>query len=214
MKFSSFSLLILCLHFYPVSAQDVFSYPLDNRSRPLVIAISSRIASHKIIKATFTQTKMVSRLSRTFNSSGKMIFAADRGLLWQVTDPFPSTTIITSDRLTQKSASGKISTLSVGDNDTFKRFSSTIQAIFKGDFPEIENEFEIYFFQVPQGRWIIGLKPRDTSLRDIISSIEIHGTVDLEKFILTEANGDTVTYEFTDITYPVQLSAADENAFF
>ena len=214
MKSAIFSLLILFLYTYSVNAQNVFSYPLNNRSRPLVMAISSRIASHKVIKAYFTQTKKISRLSRTFNSTGKMIFAADRGLLWEVISPFPSTTIITSNSLVQKSASGKISTLSVGDNDTFKRFSSTIQAIFKGDFPEIERDFKIYFFKASPGTWIIGLKPRDKTLRDIIFSIEIQGTVDLEKFILTESNGDTVSYEFTDITYPVELSPADEKAFF
>ncbi|MBN1799477.1 MAG: outer membrane lipoprotein carrier protein LolA [Spirochaetales bacterium] len=214
MKSAIFSLLIFFLSTFPGDAQNVFSYPLTDSSRPEVKAISARIASHKLIKASFTQTKKISRLSRTLNSTGKMIFVVDRGLLWEVISPFPSVTIITSDRLVQKSASGKISTLSARDNDTFKRFSSTIQAIFKGNLPELERDFEIYYYKDTPSTWTIGLKPRDRTLRDIISSIEIHGAVDLEKFILTEANGDTVSYEFADITYPVELSAADEKAFF
>jgi outer membrane lipoprotein-sorting protein len=214
MKSAVFSLFLLLLYSFSAEAQDIFAYPLNNQSRAEVTAITSRLASHKIIKASFTQTKEISRLSRTFTSKGNMIFAAERGLLWEVTKPFPSTTIITDEKIIQKSASGKISSLSVGDNDTFKRFSSTIQAIFKGDFPSIEKNFEIYFFKAAAGNWIIGLKPRDKTLRALIASIQIHGKIDLSEFILTEANGDTVTYRFSNITYPVELSPADEKAFF
>ncbi|RPJ08424.1 MAG: outer membrane lipoprotein carrier protein LolA [Spirochaetaceae bacterium] len=198
----------------PATAQDVFSHPMDEASKPQVILICNRMGQHKVIKASFTQTKTITRLSRTFTSTGRMIFDVARGLLWEVRDPFPSATVMTRDRIAQRSSSGKISVLPASNNDTFRRFSATMQAVLNGDFKSIENGFVIHFMMPSDGRWIIGLVPRDRTLLGVIKAMEIWGASDLEGFSLKEASGDSVTYKFSGVSYPEKLDINDEKAFF
>ena len=214
MKCFQAALLLWLAWAIPASAQDVFSHPLNDRTHREVKTVTQRLASRPVIKADFRQTKTVARLSRTFISTGTMIFSVERGLLWQVQTPVAGATVMTRNRIAQKSPSGRISVIAGGAHDTFRRFAAIMQAVFSGDDILIEKEFNVFFRRTGGRRWEIGLVPKDTTVKGVIASLEIRGDDDLDGFVLREAGGDHVEYSFSRITYPATLSPADEKAFF
>ncbi len=205
-------LLASCLA--TAAAQDVFAHPLTERGRPEVVAIAKRMASRPLVTASFTQTKRVAKLNKTFVSRGRMIFDASRGLVWETKSPFPGTLLMTKDAIKQKTAGGKTSVLASGDNDTFKRFAGVMQAVFSGDLESIEKEFDIFYLSPAAGSWIIGLKPRDKTLASVVGGLALKGADGLAGISLIETSGDKVEYAFTDVASPAALGPADEKAFF
>jgi hypothetical protein len=194
--------------------QPVFDFPLTPAARPALVRICARIAQNHVVEGTFTQKKHVQRLSKDFVSQGRFIFAVDKGILWDVLTPFPSTTIMTRDRLVQRTPGGRTSVLDGAANPVFRRFADTLQAVFSGDLKAIEEEFDLFFDDRQEVPWRLGLVPRDSVVRAVISSMEIAGDVYVGELIVKEAGADTVRYSFSDVRTPAALSADEEKLFF
>jgi outer membrane lipoprotein-sorting protein len=167
-----------------------------------------------VVEGTFTQTKHLKRLSKDFVSRGRFIFAADRGILWDVLTPFPSTTIVTRDRLVQRTPEGRTSVLDASANPVFRQVADTFQAVFSGNLKAFEEEFDLFFNNQEDVPWHLGLVPKDTAVRAVIPSMEIAGDAYVQELLVNEAGADTVHYSFSDVRTPSTLSADEEKLFF
>lgn len=194
--------------------QSIFDFPLTPASRPALSLVGSGIARNAVVEGTFTQTKHLQRLSKDFVSRGRFIFAVDKGILWEVLSPFPSTLVMTRDRLVQRTPQGGTSILDGSANPVFRRFADTLHAVFSGNLQAIEEEFDLFFAGGRDLPWRLGLVPRDSTVRALMTSIEITGDVYVREVLLKEAGADTVKYSFSDLRSPEALSADEEKRFF
>jgi hypothetical protein len=192
----------------------VFASPLTPAARPVLARVCGRISRDPVVAGGFTQVKHLKRLSKDFTSRGRFLFAVDKGILWEVLTPFASTTVITRERLVQRTPAGKTSTLEGGANPVFRRFADTLQAVFSGKLEHIEGEFDLFFDPRGETSWRLGLVPRDPTLKGVIASMEISGSEHLREVLLTEAGGDTVRYTFTDARSREALTADEDRLFF
>jgi Outer membrane lipoprotein carrier protein LolA len=197
-----------------VADQSVFSSPLTAAGRPALSRICARISQETVVEGAFTQTKHLKRLSKDFVSRGRFIFAVDKGILWEVVTPFPSTTIITRARLVQRTPQGGTSVLDGSANPVFRRFADTLQAVFSGNLKAIEEEFDLFFVDRGESTWRLGLIPKDNAMRAVVASMEIAGDSSLREVLVTEAGADTVRYSFSDVRTPGALGADEEKLFF
>ena len=197
-----------------VAEQSVFASRLTAASRPALARICSRISQDPVVEGTFTQTKHLKRLSKDFVSKGRFIFAVDRGILWDVRVPFPSTTVITRDRLVQRTPQGGTSVLDGSANPVFRRFADTLQAVFSGNLKTIEEEFDLFFTDRGDASWRLGLVPKDSAMRAVVSTMEIGGDTSVREVLVSEAGEDTVRYSFSDVRTPAALTADEEKLFF
>ncbi len=195
------------------AAQSVFSSPLGPATRPALVELCGRIARQAVVQGSFTQVKHVSRLSKDFVSQGRFLFAGQRGILWEVLAPFPSTTIMSRERLVQRTPGGRQSVLEAGANPVFRRFADTLQAVFSGNLGAMEAEFDLFFLPGQGGPWRLGLVPRDQAMRALISSLQITGEEYLREVLLSEAGGDTVRYSFAEARSAEALTADEEELF-
>jgi len=192
----------------------VFTSPLTPASRPSLVRVCDRIRDDAIVRGSFSQVKTLARLSKSFISRGRFVFAVDRGILWELDTPFASTTIITGDRLVQRDPDGKTSILDGSANPMFRRFAETLQAVFAGNLAVIEEQFDLYFEGQAETQWRLGLVPKDATVRGVIASLEISGDTHLREVLLTEADQDTVRYTFTDIQSAGALTPDEARLFF
>jgi len=194
--------------------RSVFAFPLVPESRPALERVCGRIALDAVVEGSFTQTKHLERLSKDLVSRGRFLVAAGRGILWEVLTPFPSTTIMTRDRLVQRTPAGEASVLEGSANPVFRRFADTLQAVFSGNLKLIEEEFELFFAGREGAAWRLGLVPKDSALRALISSLQIAGDRYVREILLSEAGADTVRYSFSDLRSREALTADEEKLFF
>ena len=62
------------------------------------------------------------------------------------------------------------------------------------------------------------MNPKNNDVAKILKSLEIYGNIaadsaDLNKIVMSEANGDKIEYTFTEQKYPKELTV-DEKAYF
>lgn len=179
-------------------------------------SVCEKLAEHPNMTGKFTQTKTISAVNRSLNSSGTFIFSLD-GIMWKTEKPFPSTLAVGMTSVVQTMANGKQTVIDASTNQIFTSISSTLSAMFRGDAATLSENFNVSFTS-SGSTWNAVLTPKDKAVASILSSLSIGGNytgdfADLNKIVMTEATKDTITYSFSEQKYPKELTA-DEKSYF
>jgi hypothetical protein len=193
-------------------AEDLFSTPVAADSKKAMEASIGALSEKPVVAGTFIQSKRIRRLGRDLVSKGQFVFSAKDGIWWNVLSPYPTTILMTEDRLVERSPDGKSSVLDASKNPAFKRFATILRAVFSGDLTILGREFDLYY-DAAGSSWRLGLVPHDPSMREIVASMEIDGDATVRSMKLREAGGDVITYEFTT-TRSGDAPDADERKLF
>ncbi len=188
-------LLSLSLSAVELDSQKVFGRELD-RSDPDFVSMQERFSDLPLV-ASYTQTKHISKIKKDLVSTGKMLMAPNRGMVFIIERPYRSVMIVGRDQMKQQVGSGKVSQMDVSKNHIYTSMASSLESIFTGDYDTIEKNFKISFLS-QDGRWYLGLRPREKTLSAFIESITIAGRDTLEELLMKEESGDYVLYTFTE----------------
>jgi hypothetical protein len=165
-----------------------------------------------VIKGAFEQTKILSHLNRSLVSRGNFIIADGFGMLWETLSPFPSTMAVGRDFLIQSVPGGAKTKLDAAGNETFLRLAGIISAVFSGDSQKLLDNFDNYFTET-EGRWTLGLIPRDQAIRSFSTRIIISGDSVIRGIILYEQNDNRIEYILSRHVLAEALSASERAAF-
>lgn len=206
--------LLVCGLAAAVNAEDpLYKTPAGEADRKAIEVILSRMTDNPVMRGRFSQQKDIKSLSRSFKGNGTFIIARDDGIIWDTLKPFPSTMIISGDQIIQTIPGGKKTVMKVGDNPVFKEFGDTIRSVFSGDTNQLFSKFNVYFLKGESGIWRIGLVPKDSAVRSVISTMEISGSQIMNRFLLTEVSSDTVSYDFSGQTFSKELTIEEKNRY-
>jgi hypothetical protein len=192
--------VICCGYVFP---QDVFQFPLKDEAR--FKEVCALISEHRIVKGKFEQTKIISRLKRSLVSKGDFIIAAGSGMVWDTKSPFPSIMAVRRDSIVQSTPSGANVKLDAAGNETFMRFSAVISAVFEGNSQGLLDNFDI-FWREQSGSWMMGLIPKEASIRTFASKIQLQGDSAIKSIYLFEQTGDAIQYVLSNHSFPEKLS--------
>ncbi|MCL1836540.1 MAG: outer membrane lipoprotein carrier protein LolA [Treponema sp.] len=192
--------------------EDVFRYPLGPQTMDAFRTACSRLAEHPFVQGNFEQEKTLSRLDRSLKSSGFFLIAADMGMVWDTVRPFPSTLTLGKDYLIQTRPSGQKTVISAQGNETFVRMADVIGAVFSGNSQGLLENFDVYY-NGAGAAWELGLSPRDGAIGSFMERIIMKGDTAIRSIRIYEQGGDTITYIFSNHSYPAELSAHEKNLF-
>lgn len=199
-------LLAVALAVLPLAARSVHA------DDPDLGAIYVRIADGQSWRSPFVQTKTLSRLHRSLVSRGTMVMAKDLGIIWTITEPYPSRMVVGPDYLIQRLGDGKDSVLSFADNPVFTSISSTIALVFDGNLTALDERFSLDLSMQGDG-WTIVLSPKEEALASFAASFTLEGTGGvLRSLTMLERSGDATRYDFLAITKG-GLTAEERDAF-
>lgn len=179
-------------------------------------SVCGNLAKHPNMTGKFAQEKTISAVNRTLKSSGTFIFSLD-GIMWKTEKPFPSTLAVGMTSVVQTMANGKQTVIDASTNQIFTSISSTLSAMFSGDIHKLNENFNVSY-SGSGNEWAAVLTPKDAGVAKILASLKISGTVstdfaEMNKIVMTEASGDTITYSFTEQKYPKELTADEKSCF-
>lgn len=192
--------------------EDIFNYPLKPETMNAFTATCARLARHSFVTGNFEQEKKLSRLDRSLKSSGNFIIAANMGMVWDTTAPFPSTLTLGMDYIIQSRAGGQRSVISAQGNETFMRMAKIISAIFSGNAQELLGNFKVCYKGSPSS-WEMGLSPLDNAIHSFAERIIMKGDTAIRYIQIYEQNSDILNYILSNHKYPAELTA-NEKAFF
>ena len=193
-------------------AQDVFRYPLEPQTEEAFRITCSSLAQHKFIRGNFEQEKNLSRLKRSFKSSGNFIIAVDQGMVWDTVKPFPSTMTLGRDYLIQFRPGGQKTILSAQGNETFLRMAEVISTVFSGNAQGLLDNFTVYY-SGSAASWELGLSPLNTAINSFAEKITMKGGAAIRSIQIYEQNGDMTTYILSNHSYPAELEVYEKALF-
>lgn len=179
-------------------------------------SVCKNLSERPNMTGNFSQVKTISAVGRSMKSSGTFIFSLD-GIMWKTEKPFPSTMVVGMTSVKQTLANGKETVIDASSNQIFTSISTTLNAMFSGNSEVLQNNFDVDF-SFSGSDWKAVLLPKDNMVKKILKSLSISGKAasdyaDLNTIVMSEANGDSITYNFTNQKYPKELTA-DEKAYF
>ena len=179
-------------------------------------SICEQLASRPNTTGDYTQTKTLQTNGRKLKSTGKYIICSE-GILWKTEKPVPSSLILTKDTMIQISANGNKSVMSGRDNQIFSNLSETLSSVFSGDAEALKKNFNCTFTEGGNNSWSLILTPKDSTIAAVMKTLELSGVTKPETsmtcLIMTEASGNTITYEFLNQKYPKELSTDEKQNF-
>ena len=179
-------------------------------------SVCKNLSGRPNMTGNLSQVKTISAVGRSMKSSGTFIFSLD-GIMWKTEKPFPSTMVVGMTSVKQTLANGKETVIDASSNQIFTSISTTLNAMFSGNSEVLQNNFDVDF-SFSGSDWKAVLLPKDNMVKKILQSLSISGKAasdyaDLDTIVMSEANGDSITYNFTNQKYPKELTA-DEKAYF
>ena len=202
---------------------DVYDYPLKAETKAAFEKTSNQFANFPFIKGSFEQEKYLNRLNRSLLSSGNFIIATDLGMVWDTLKPFPSTLVLGENYLVQSRPGGQKTVLSAEGNETFISMAEVISAVFSGNTKKLLENFEVFYSEngtaagvASKGNissWEIGLIPKDKTINSFAVKITMKGDSAIRSILINEQNGDSITYNLSNHSYPKELTL-NEKSFF
>lgn len=151
--------------------------------------ISGQLVHGDMLCSDFEQEKHLQALARPLLSSGKLIFVAGQGVLWQVLTPYPARILVRSGELIQWDEDGNAHKSSAGKAPIFRALSSVFHAMFRGQFEVLHDTFDLSATQA-EGTWRLTLIPKDEILATVIREVRAAGGRHVEEISILETRGD------------------------
>ncbi len=165
----------------------------------IMAKLTQAAASMKSMQCNFTQNKTMSMLAEPTVSKGRMCYVSPDKMKWEYTDPYPFAIKVNGDKMT-KVADGKEEILDT-KNRMYQGMMKIIMSSASG-----KNLFDKSTFDVTISSdgnfWRADMKPKKSDMKRMFSTMTFYFEKKrdiINKVVLTEANGDNTTIQFTDI---------------
>lgn len=182
-------------------------------------SVCKGLSKHQITTGDFTQIKTINANGRQLKSTGRFIISAD-GIMWKTLKPFPSSIVITKDKMIQTAADGKQSVMNGADNQIFENISNCLSSVFAGNSGDLEKNFTVQLITEANGKnWKMILTPKDSTIGSVMQTLEMTGTVSdgdeviMNSLEMNETSSNKIKYEFTNQEYPKELTADEKSNF-
>ena len=125
--------------------------------------------------ADYEETKIITLLTKPLISTGQLWFLSSSQILKVQSKPFVFYTKISNDTIVQLDSLGKREAISVRRYTALRAFTSAFIGLFSGDIEKLNKYYSVHKKKETQV-WRIGLKPKDSTIRGLVTGIIVSGT--------------------------------------
>jgi outer membrane lipoprotein-sorting protein len=177
----------------------------------LLDALAARFAQKPVVISEFTQTRTLSALTRPVRSTGRLVFARDKGVIWQIEKPYRATYVIDDQRIVEIGANDERRVRSVKDAPAVADVGRVFRSIVSGDRKALADYFSVNVTG-DAGRWTLELAPRE-KVAPFLKAVSVRGGEFIEQIVLQEPSGDSTDLRFERQRTEPALADADARLF-
>jgi hypothetical protein len=206
-------LLLPCAFGAP--AADPFAHPVTDPAelRAALSRPAAKLHEAQVLKGEFQHARHLHEIPRPLIATGEFTFVRDSGVYWHTRVPFDSVVVLTSAGITQSDEGGAAQRISANEQPAVRLVANIFMSLFTLDTRSLSRDFDL--FGGPQnGRWIIGLRPRNKAIAGVFREATVSGAEDVEQVVLIDAQGDRTVIDLRAITYSSDPPGADVRALF
>jgi hypothetical protein len=182
---------------------------------PAIVAeVRRRMASDPVIRGSFEQRKSLKGFRHPVVSRGDFVVMRERGVVWRTQEPFPSSLLVTRDRVVARQADGTVSKrLNASEEPAVRTISETLFALMTADVRALAARFDIQGETVGAEGWRLALQPHDAGLAKWLTRVELEGDRFLRAVRLQEGSGDSTQIQLTKLQGAAALTPQEESQF-
>jgi hypothetical protein len=174
--------------------------------------VGKKIEQYPVIRAEFTQTKLMQALKRPLITTGQLTYSRSHGLLWQIFQPFHVSYVLGEEKVVEIDANGLRKERGVRDLPGLAQIGKVFRAMLSADASALHTYFDVTA-QGDSDKWQLILKPRQQQISKSLSLIELSGSQFVETILMNEARGDTTTITFRKTHGATVLSDSESQLF-
>lgn len=170
--------------------------------------VYKRISAHPVTKGEFTQEQYIKMADRSLISRGNFVMAADKGVIFEIAEPFPSSMVVTEDKLVQTLSGNVVAVMDGKENAMFKNIAKIIHSVFSNDVQVLKDNFQVSVTGGPKD--VVELVPKDPLLSMLFLKITLAVGDSIDSVSVIETGGNWVNYNFNNKSFPEKLTSDEE----
>jgi outer membrane lipoprotein-sorting protein len=183
--------------------------------KPVLEDLHHKMSALDSVYFEFTQERQLKLFAEPLKSEGVMLIQRPDQIRWETTSPFQSILMGNHESVAQfEKEDGQWKKLKLGFPQMLRRVMEQMSLMHQGKMDALTADFNV---SVSTGAVaVVTLKPKDESVRSVLSSLEIHMLPDFSttrEVVMNEPNGDLTRIlfreEHRDVKFPP--GAFDQN---
>ena len=170
--------------------------------------VYKRISAYPVTKGEFTQEQYIKVANRSLISRGNFVMAADKGVIFEIAEPFPSSMVVTEDKLVQTLSGNVVAVMDGKENAMFKNIAKIIHSVFSNDVQVLRDNFQVSVTGGPKD--VVELVPKDPLLSMMFLKITLAVGDSIDSVSVIETGGNWVNYKFNNKSFPEKLTSDEE----
>ena len=170
--------------------------------------VYKRISAHPVTKGEFTQEQYIKVANRSLISRGNFVMAADKGVIFEIAEPFPSSMVVTEDKLVQTLSGNVVAVMDGKENAMFKNIAKIFHSVFSNDVQVLRDNFQVSVTGGPKD--VVELVPKDPLLSMLFLKITLAVGDSIDSVSVIETGGNWVNYNFNNKSFPEKLTSDEE----
>ena len=166
--------------------------------------VYARISAHPVTKGELVQEQYIKMADRSLISKGTFVMASDKGVIFEIIDPFPSSLVVTQERMVQTLPGDVVSVMDGKDNAMFSNIAKIIHSVFANDVQVLKDNFQVSVTGGPKD--VVTLVPKDPLLSMLFQRITLAVGDSIDSVSIIESGGNWVNYTFSNKTFPEKLT--------
>ena len=158
-----------------------------------VVALQKALGS----SATWTMERKFPESVRTLVSTGTVDCVVGTGIQWRVLHPFPSSVEMTVDSMVFEDEDGR-RVKKLADMPYYSAIREKADAFARGDTSAFDELFEMSSSAPDCGGWVLTMKPKQSALRRLFTSVELSGDRAFTNAVLRAGDGGVSVIRFME----------------
>ena len=186
------------------TTDEATSKNLDKQAFDIKAHLNTMSENLKSISTEFSQNKKISFISEPLISKGKLIFVLKEGLIWEISTPFQSKTLVNKQGVFDLDTHP----MQKKNDPQMQALADIISLIFTGDFTDIETLFTVNNIQNShQEAWQFTLEPKKAFIKKVLNYISFKGSQNqLSQVEIFDNENNKTQIDFMDIIRNPSLS--------
>jgi hypothetical protein len=173
--------------------------------------VRAQLEQAPVVRGSFEQTKELKGFRHPLRSGGGFLLVRDRGVIWETRSPFPSSVVLTRERLLVRQPDGSTRVLlDRRESAAMSAVNALLLALIGADLDALATQFELRESVRPGAGWRLELLPIDPALARVFARIVLDGDRHVREVVIEEREGDRSTIRFTGIEAQPAAPDADE----
>lgn len=176
--------------------------------------LQQRFSQNTLLRAQFEQQRTISGMSQPLKSSGNLLIAPEKVLVWNQSAPFAMTMLMTDTKMEQRISGQAPQVVTAQSHPQMFQFNSLLTALFHADRQTLEQNFTLSFSDLGQQRWRLDLQPTTMPLNKLFRSISLNGAEFLDEIRIEDMQGDGTHIRFFNQKTKPDALTPDEKRYF